>query len=91
MGNPALHSTRNVPTVLAGGANGTKFRMGRRLKMEADCKTNLWCSPTDAEFKAGTNNHILISIAQAFGLSDVNTFGTQSNAAWKTGGASNLI
>ena len=41
MGNPALHSTRNVPTVLAGGANGTKFRMGRRLKMAADCKTNL--------------------------------------------------
>jgi hypothetical protein len=90
MGNPALHSTRNVPTVLAGGANGTKFRMGRRLKMEADCKTNLWCAPTDAEFKAGTNNHILISIAQAFGLTDVNTFGTQPNAGWKTGGASNL-
>ena len=35
MGNPALHSTRNVPTVLAGGAAGTKFRMGRRLKMAA--------------------------------------------------------
>ncbi len=32
MGNPALHSTRNVPTVLAGGANG-KFRMGRRIKV----------------------------------------------------------
>jgi hypothetical protein len=28
MGNPSLHSTRNVPTLLAGGANG-KFRMGR--------------------------------------------------------------
>ena len=38
MGNPALHSTRNVPTVLAGGANG-KFKMGRRLKMAADCPT----------------------------------------------------
>ncbi len=38
MGNPALHSTRNVPTVLAGGANG-KFRMGRRLKLKADCPT----------------------------------------------------
>ena len=34
MGNPALHSTRNVPTVLAGGTNG-QFRMGRRLKMTA--------------------------------------------------------
>ena len=71
MGNPALHSTRNAPTVLAGGAAGTKFRMGRRLKMAADCTTNLWCSPTDAEFKASTNNHILVSIAQAFGLTDV--------------------
>jgi hypothetical protein len=90
MGNPSLHSTRNVPTILAGGAAGTKFRMGRRLKMDPDCKTNLWCSPTDAEFKAGTNNHLLVSIAQAFGLTDVNSFGTQSNAAWKTGGASNL-
>ena len=36
MGNPALHSTRNVPTVLGGGVNG-KFRMGRRLKAPADC------------------------------------------------------
>ena len=45
MGNPSLHSTRNAPTVLAGGAAGTKFRMGRRLKMAADCMTNLWCSP----------------------------------------------
>jgi hypothetical protein len=84
MGNPALHSTRNVPTLLAGGANG-KFRMGRRLKMQPDCMTNLWCSPTDAEFKASTNNKLLISIAQAFGLADVTSFGTQPNAAWKTG------
>src|SRR6478752_470369 len=43
MGNPALHSTRNVPTVLAGGANG-KFKMGRRLKTNADCPTtDMWC------------------------------------------------
>ena len=81
MGNPALHSTRNVPTVLAGGAAGTKFRMGRRLKMPPDCQTNLWCSPGDAKFKASTNNHLLVSIAQAFGLTDVNSFGTQSTAA----------
>ena len=39
MGNPALHSTRNVPTVLAGGVNG-KFRMGRRLKAPADCPSS---------------------------------------------------
>ncbi len=91
MGNPALHSTRNAPTVLAGGATGTKFRMGRRLKMAADCMTNLWCSPTDAEFKASTNNHLLVSIAQAFGLTDVTSFGTQSTASWKTGTLSGLL
>ena len=91
MGNPALHSTRNVPTVLAGGANGTKFRMGRRLKMSADCTTNLWCAPTDAEFKASTNNHLLVSIAQAFGLTDVTSFGTQSTSSWKTGTLTGLL
>src|SRR5256885_3119296 len=36
MGNPALHSTYNVPTLLAGVANG-KFRMGRRLATASDC------------------------------------------------------
>jgi hypothetical protein len=91
MGNPALHSTRNAPTLLAGGAAGTKFRMGRRLKMAPDCASNLWCSPTDAEFKASTNNHLLISIAQSFGLTDVTTFGTQSTANWKTGTLSGLL
>jgi hypothetical protein len=93
MGNPALHSTRNVPTILAGGANGTKFRMGRRLKMQADCPSdNLWCSQTDSKFaKTGTNNHILVSIAQAFGLTDVNVVGTQSDSGWKTGPMSGLL
>ena len=91
MGNPALHSTRNAPTLLAGGAAGTKFRMGRRLKMSADCTTNLWCAPTDAEFKASTNNHLLVSIAQAFGLTDVTSFGTQSTSSWKTGTLTGLL
>jgi Protein of unknown function (DUF1552) len=90
MGNPALHSTRNVPTVLAGGANG-KFRMGRRLKLSLDCPTsNLWCSPGDAVFKASTNNHILVSIAQAFGVV-VNTFGTQPTADLTTGPLDGLV
>ena len=65
--------------------------MGRRLKMAADCTTNLWCSPTDAEFKASTNNHLLVSIAQAFGLTDVTSFGTQSTASWKTGTLTGLL
>jgi hypothetical protein len=90
MGNPAQHSTRNAPTLLAGGANG-KFRMGRRLKAAADCpSSNVWCAPGDSSFTATTNNKILVSIAQAFGLSDVNSFGTQNTAAWTTGALPNL-
>ncbi|MDP9035437.1 MAG: DUF1552 domain-containing protein [Myxococcota bacterium] len=84
MGNPALHSTQNTPTVLAGGAAG-KFRMGRRLKMPMDCPSaNPWCSPGDAAFSGVTNNHLLVSIAQAFGI-DVNTFGTQNDPKNTTG------
>jgi hypothetical protein len=89
MGNPALHSTRNVPTVLAGGLNG-KFRMGRRLKLKADCPTESpWCSPTDATFTPVTNNKLLVSIAQAFG-EDINTFGTQPDPALTTGALSEV-
>ena len=59
--------------------------MGRRLKMQADCMHQPLVRPGDTEFKATTNNKLLISIAQAFGLTDVTTFGTQPNAAWNTG------
>ena len=84
MGNPALHSTRNVPTVLGGGLDG-KFRMGRRLKAQPDCpSSNLACKPGDPVFNGTANNHLLISIAQAFGA-PITTFGTQPNAADKTG------
>lgn len=89
MGNPSLHSTRNVPTVLAGGAAG-KFRMGRRLKMQADCPADSpWCGPSDAVFKPVTNSKILVSIAQAFGA-DVDKFGTQPDPALVTGALSEL-
>lgn len=84
MGNPALHSTRNVPTVLAGGVNG-KFRMGRRLKAPPDCSSaNLSCKPGDAAFNGTANNHLLVSIARAFGVA-IDSFGTQPNAADKNG------
>jgi len=84
MGNPALHSTRNVPTVLGGGVNG-KFRMGRRLKAPADCPpSNLACKPGDPEFNGTANNHLLVSIARVFGV-PIDTFGTQPNAADKNG------
>jgi hypothetical protein len=84
MGNPSLHSTRNVPTLLAGGANG-KFRMGRRLRTSADCPMmSPWCGAGDPVFKATTNNHLLVSIAQAFGV-QLDSFGTQPDAANTTG------
>jgi len=84
MGNPSLHSTRNVPTVLAGGVDG-KFRMGRRLKAPADCpSSNLACKPGDVVFNGTANNHLLVAIAQAFGVA-VDSFGTQPNAADKDG------
>lgn len=89
MGNPALHSTRNVPTVLAGGVNG-KFKMGRRLKLQADCPTSSpWCGDNDAVFAPTPNNRLLVSIAQAF---DVPTekFGTQPDAKLTTGALSGL-
>jgi hypothetical protein len=88
MGNPALHSTRNAPTVLAGGANG-KFRMGRHVRLAADCPpTNQWCDDSLKQQK--TNNHLLVSIAQAFGLSDVESFGTQPDSSLSTGELSEI-
>lgn len=83
MGNPALHSTRNVPTILAGGANG-KFKMGRRLKMNADCPTtDMWCEGKTT-YTPTTNSKILVSIAQAF-EQQVDSFGTQPIKANVTG------
>jgi hypothetical protein len=84
MGNPALHSSRNVPTVLAGGLNG-KFRMGRRIKAPADCPaSNLWCSPGDNMFQGTANNHLLVSIAQAFGVA-IDAFGVQPSTKDRNG------
>ncbi|HVY29279.1 MAG TPA: DUF1552 domain-containing protein [Polyangiaceae bacterium] len=89
MGNPAQHSTRNVPTVLAGGANG-KFRMGRRLKMQPDCPAmSPWCGPNDAAFTPVTNSRLLVSIAQAFDQ-ELDAFGTQPDMALTQGTLSGL-
>jgi hypothetical protein len=78
MGNPSLHSTQNVPTVLCGGAGG-KFRMGRHLRLGEDCSDGTpWCAAGDAKFSGVSNNHLLVSIAQAFGVA-VDKFGTQSD------------
>jgi hypothetical protein len=89
MGNPSLHSTRNVPTVLAGGAGG-KLRMGRRLKLKPDCPENSpWCGENDPGFTPVPNSKLLVTIAQAFGV-DVNEFGTQPDPALTQGALSEL-
>jgi len=89
MGDPAQHSTNNVPTLLAGGANG-KFRMGRRLRMATDCPTaNPLCDSGGPEDARVPNNKILVAIAQAFGV-DTETFGTQADAKHATGALTDL-
>lgn len=52
MGDPAAHSSRQVPTLLAGGCGGA-FQMGRYL---------------DLRRQPVPNNRILVSIARAFGI-----------------------
>lgn len=90
MGNPQLHSTRNVPTLLAGGANG-KFRMGRRLRLARDCpEASPWCQSGEPAYQGVTNNHVLVSILQAFGVEE-DSFGSQPDAADTTGALDGLI
>jgi hypothetical protein len=65
MGDPARHSSRRVPTLLLGGAQG-RFRMGRYLGLDSESGT--------------PNNRILVSICQAFGAS-TDRFGTARSPA----------
>lgn|GEM_PF-391501 len=89
LGNPNLHSSSSVPTLLAGGAN-VPFRFGRRLQVTPDCAPpNDSCKPRDARFASGANNHLLVSIAQALGA-ETNTFGTGLDSAFTTGPLSGL-
>jgi len=76
MGNPAAHSTRNVPTVLAGGANG-KIQMGRRIKFDTDCPLGTWCDESSSAYQTMANNRLLVSIAGAFGV-DIGSYGDQA-------------
>jgi hypothetical protein len=70
MGDPARHSSRSVPTILAGGCGG-RFKMGRYLDFRKDA--------------TGTpNNRILVSIVQAFGVA-ANRFGHATDAGITTG------
>jgi hypothetical protein len=83
MGNPATHSTRNVPTVLAGGLNG-KIRMGRRIQYRTDCPLGTWCDPKGKDYQTVPNNWLLVSIAQAFGV-ELPSYGIQAEAQYSNG------
>lgn len=90
MGNPALHSTRNVPTLLAGGANG-KLQMGRRIKLAPDCPPdNVWCGESDPVFAGVPTNRLLVSIAQMFDV-PIDAFGTQSDPADTEGALTEIV
>jgi hypothetical protein len=89
LGNPSAHSSASVPTLLAGGAN-VPFRFGRRLQISPDCTPpNDSCKVRDPKYASGANNHLLVSIAQAFGV-EVNTFGKGADSTFTTGALSGL-
>jgi hypothetical protein len=83
MGNPAAHSTRNVPTVLAGGMNG-RLRMGRRITYRTDCPLGTDCRADSKEYRTVPNNWLLVSIARAFGLR-VERYGRQFDGTMSGG------
>lgn len=74
LGDPDLHTSAGVPTVLCGGANG-KLRMGRYVRLRPG-KDPLegWNDIGDKAPNAVAHNHLLVSIAQAFDQ-NVSTFG----------------
>ena len=89
LGNPNAHSSASVPTLLAGGAN-VPFRFGRRLQLSPDCpSSNDSCKVRDPKFASGANNHLLVSIAQAFGV-ETDSFGKGADSTFTTGALSGL-
>jgi hypothetical protein len=71
MGDPNRHSSRSVPTLIAGGAGG-RFKMGRYLDLR------------NAQGTGVPNNRLLVSIAQAFSV-ETSRFGQSADPAIVTG------
>lgn len=79
MGDTGLHSSKNVPFVLAGGAGG-RLRTGRYLSLKPD---------GDREALVVPHNRLLVSIAQMFGA-EVDAFGDTSDPEHARGALSPL-
>ncbi|MEM1348132.1 MAG: DUF1552 domain-containing protein [Myxococcota bacterium] len=75
MGDPAAHSSRNIPVVLAGGAGGA-LRMGRRVLLQDDCPPDRYFCD---EKMLVPNNRLLVSVARAFGV-EIDRFGGGDDA-----------
>ena len=90
LGNPNAHSSSAVPTVLAGGAD-VPFRFGRRLQVSPDCPAqNDSCTARDPKYAGGANNHLLVSIAQAFGV-NIDSFGQGPDSSYTDGPLPGLV
>ncbi len=93
MGNPAGHSSLDVPMVLAGGVSDTaaagKLTFGRRMKAPDNCPAdNIWCvNPLPAN--PMPHNRVLVSICKLFDPS-VEQFGV-GDAALITGAYPGLL
>ncbi len=79
MGDPARHSSRQVPTLLLGGCGG-RFKLGRYLDFR---------DHHDADSKGIPNNRLLVSICQAFGV-EQNRFGHSADPGVTSGSLAEL-
>lgn len=83
MGDPALHSSRHVPTLIAAGER-SGFKLGRHLRYGSE-----ECEGCGAPGPI-PNNRVLVSICQAFGV-EVEHFGESPNPEIVTGAAPGLV
>ncbi len=74
MGDPARHSSRQVPTLIAGGCAG-HFKLGRYIDLRGGTEENPRGVP---------NNRLLVSICQAFGA-PITRFGHAADPAILSG------
>lgn len=74
MGDPARHSSRDVPTLIAGGTGG-RFRLGRHVDLGKELGDGRPLLP---------NNRVLVSICQAFGV-PIDRFGHSADTRTTVG------